>query len=251
MKHKGMLALTLVLALSVSALTTFASASSADESNAAAAVQADQKGQRHGRHGSRQEVAEPENAIGKDAAKAKALADAGVTEEQAGKVKARVTQLEDGTIVYKVTFVYDGQRYAYQINATTGEVVDNGSKAVSEEDDANSRRHDRHGEKVAEPENAIGKDAAKAKALADAGVTEEQAGKVKARVTQLEDGTIVYKVTFIYDGQRYAYQINATTGAVVDKSIETASDRAASSDRGIEDGARMETSAAEATSASA
>ena len=143
MKHKGMLALTLVLALSVSALTTFASASSADESNAAAAVQADQKGQRHGRHGSRQE----------------ALADAGVTEEQAGKVKARVTQLEDGTIVYKVTFVYDGQRYAYQINATTGEVVDNGSKAVSEEDDANSRRHDRHGEKVAEPENAIGKDA--------------------------------------------------------------------------------------------
>ena len=151
--------LALVLALSVSALTTFASASSADESNAAAAVQADQKGQRHGRHGSRQEVAEPENAIGKDAAKAKALA--------------------------------------------------------------------------------------------DAGVTEEQAGKVKARVTQLEDGTIVYKVTFIYDGQRYAYQINATTGAVVDKSIETASDRAASSDRGIEDGARMETSAAEATSASA
>ena len=82
-------------------------------------------------------------------------------------------------------------------------------------------------EKVAEPENAIGKASAKEKALADAGLTLEQVGKVRSRVSTLEDGTIVYKVRFTYDGQKYSYKINALTGELVDKTTEAATNKSA------------------------
>ena len=82
-------------------------------------------------------------------------------------------------------------------------------------------------EKVAEPENAIGKASAKEKALADAGLTLEQVGKVRSRVSTLEDGTIVYKVRFTYDGQKYSYKINALTGELVDKKTEEATTKSA------------------------
>ena len=147
MKNKGIMALALVSVLSVSALapSAFAAAPAAD-GNTETTVQEMQKEHRHGKHGDKQKAVEPENAIGKDAAKEKALADAGLTAEQAGKVKSRVSQLDDGTVVYKVRFTYDGQKYSYQINAVTGEVVDKSVQAVTE-DAAESRGHGRHGMK--------------------------------------------------------------------------------------------------------
>ena len=86
------------------------------------------------------EVAEPEGAIGKDAAKEKALTDAGLTADQTGKVRSRVTALEDGTVIYKVKFTYDNQKYTYQINATTGEILDKSTKAVTESDSTQKAR---------------------------------------------------------------------------------------------------------------
>ena len=82
-----------------------------------------------GKHAAKEEVAEPENAIGKAAAKEKALADAGLTSEQTGKVRSRVSTLEDGTVIYKVKFTYDNQKYTYQINAISGEVLDKSAEA--------------------------------------------------------------------------------------------------------------------------
>ncbi len=72
-------------------------------------------------------------------------------------------------------------------------------------------------EQVAEPDGAIGKDRAKEIALADAGFTAEQTGKVRARVTE-QDGTVIYKVRFTCDGQRYSYRIDAMSGEILDKS---------------------------------
>ncbi len=173
-----------------------------------------------GRRGGREQVAEPENAIGKDKAQAAALADAGVTAEQAeGKIRVHTEKLTDGTVVYAVHFAYNNQMYYYQINATTGAVADKKTEAVTE--NGFGRRGGR--EKVAEPENAIGKDKAQAAALADAGVTAEQVGNnVRVHTAKLADGTVVYTVRFLYNGQLYSYQINATTGAVVDKTAEAA-----------------------------
>ena len=89
-----------------------------------------------GKHGKKEEVAEPENAIGKDAAKEKALADAGIAADVAGKVRARLSTLEDGTVVYKVKFTVDSQKYSYKIDAVSGNIVDKSTEAVTAEDEA-------------------------------------------------------------------------------------------------------------------
>ncbi len=88
----------------------------------------------------KQRIDEPENAIGKEASVEKALADAGVTAEQAGKVRSRVSQLDDGTIVYKVKFTCDGLKYSCLINAVSGEVVEKSSEAATENADK-SKKH--------------------------------------------------------------------------------------------------------------
>ena len=142
MKHKRAIALALVLALALSALTASAlAASPVTDGSTGATAQAE--GRPQGRSG--QKVAEPENAVGKDAARETALADAGVTAEQAGKVRARLSRLDDGTVVYKVRFTCDGQRYSYQIDALTGTVADKHAEAVTEEETTRSRKHGGHG----------------------------------------------------------------------------------------------------------
>ena len=213
-----------LMALTSMVLPVFAEEQT-DAASGAAEQSASQTEQGKEKRAPKQEVAEPENAIGKDAAKAKVLADAGLTSDQTGKVRSRVTTLEDGTVIYKVKFTYDNQKYSYKINATSGEILDKSTKAVTEttSDGTGKTKRARKGSgktEVAEPENAIGKDAAKAKALADAGLTSDQTGKVRSRVTTLEDGTVIYKVKFTYENQKYTYKINATTGAVIDKVVE-------------------------------
>ena len=96
-------------------------------------VSADENAPREGRggrgsHAGHEEAAEPENAIGRDAAKEAALADAGLTAEQVEKLRARVSDRE-GTVVYKVSFRYEGQKYSYKIDPLTGTVLD---RTVSE-----------------------------------------------------------------------------------------------------------------------
>ena len=98
------------------------------------------QGMHHGRH-DEEKVAEPENAIGSDAAEAKALEDAGVTEDQAGRVMSHVSQLDDGTVVYRVHFIYNDQMYFYQINATSGEIVDKSNEAATEDKMTGHRGH--------------------------------------------------------------------------------------------------------------
>ena len=135
-----------MMVLSLSALAPAAlAATDTETAGSEMTVEETQKERRRGRHGKGDKVAEPENAIGKDAAKSKALADAGVTAEQAGEVKSRVSQLDDGTVVYKVRFTYDGQRYFYQINALTGEVTDKSAEAVTEEESTAHHRRGRRG----------------------------------------------------------------------------------------------------------
>ena len=176
-----------------------------------------------GKSSAKQEAEEPENAIGKDAAKEAALKDAGISADAAGKVRARLAQTEDGTVVYKVSFVSNSVRYSYRINAVSGAVVEKSSAEAAAETASKSEKRGMKQE-AEEPENAIGKDAAKEAALKDAGISEDAAGKVRARLTTTEDGTVIYKVSFVSNSVRYAYQINAVSGAVVEKNSEAVTD---------------------------
>ena len=130
MKSRRIAALLLVSVLSVSVLVPQAFAATDDSKTNEETTTEETVEKSH--HGKKESVAEPEGAIGKDAAKEKALADAGVTAEDAGKVRSHVSQTEDDTVIYKVRFTYDGQRYSYQINATTGEILDKNTKDASE-----------------------------------------------------------------------------------------------------------------------
>ena len=224
MKHKFILAASLAAILSVSVFAT--SVSAATTNNTQAAVESSTGNTKKCEKSKKEKVAEPENAIGKDKAKAAALKETGITEDKAEKIRARVTKLEDGTVVYKVGFTSGDQYYSVKINALTGAVVD--KTVQSAEEHEASKPHGKHDkkEKVAEPENAIGKDKAKAAALKEAGITEDKAETIKTRVTKLDDGTVVYKVNFTSGDKYYSIKINALTGAVAEKKEQNAEEHA-------------------------
>ena len=90
------------------------------------------------------------------------------------------------------------------------------SSDSTSETESSQKKHGKKAAKTAEPEGAIGKDAAKEAALADAGAEAE--GHVRGRYTE-KDGTGIYKVTFKAGGQRYKYRIDATTGEILEKSV--------------------------------
>jgi len=226
MKHKFIIAAALAVLMSVSAFATTAYA--ATSNNQAAVTESSSDTAKNSKQGKKEKVDEPENAIGKDKAKAAALKDAGIAADKVEKIRSRVTKLDDGTVVYKVGFTYGDKYYTYKINALTGAVAD--KKEQSAEEHEASKPNGKHNkkEKVAEPENAVGKDKAKAAALKDAGIAADKVEKIRSRVTKLDDGTVVYKVGFTYGDKYYSYKINALTGAVAEKKEQSAEEHAAS-----------------------
>ena len=130
MKHKFILAASLAAILSVSAFAT--SVSAATTSNSQAAVESSTGNTQKCEKSKKEKVAEPENAIGKDKAKAAALKEAGIAEDKAEKIRARVTKLDDGTVVYKVSFTSGDKYYSVKINALTGAVVDKAVQCAEE-----------------------------------------------------------------------------------------------------------------------
>ena len=155
MKYKRSLAWLLAVVLSVGVLCTAALAADTDAQSQAtpktdsaeaeksrikpetdSAKSDETQATRRGRKGGKkEEAAEPDGAIGKDKAKELALVDAGLSADQVGKVRARVSD-SDGTTVYKVCFTCDGQRYSYRIDAMSGEILDRKTAA----DDGERRR---------------------------------------------------------------------------------------------------------------
>ena len=101
-------------------------------------------------------------------------------------------------------------------------------------------------QEAAEPENAIGKDAAKEKALADAGLSAEQVEKVRSRVSE-SDGVTVYKIHFTYDGQRYSYRIDAVSGEILEQKVSDASEETSHGKHGAKDGSKKSKASGEAT----
>ena len=141
MKHRRIAALILALALSVGLLATCALAADTDAQSQATPKGAQEDGQlmkpetrddaqsgearekQRTRGAKKEEASEPEGAVGKQAAKEAALADAGLTADEVSRIRARVSE-QDGAVVYKVRFTFDGQKYSYRIDALSGQVLD-------------------------------------------------------------------------------------------------------------------------------
>ena len=87
----------------------------------------------------RTDLEEPENAIGKDAAIARALAEAGISAGQAGDITVHVTGSSDGSILYRVHFTANGQRYSVKVNAVSGEILCSDVRSTSDSDRVQGR----------------------------------------------------------------------------------------------------------------
>ena len=139
-RRKALIVLALASVMITGSIATAFAATTNGKTNATeAASQASEKN----RHGKKEKIAEPDNAIGKDKAQAEALKDAGIASDKVEKIRTRVSKLDDGTVVYKVGFVYGDKYYSYKINALTGAVADKSEKSADDMQNGHGHKKDK------------------------------------------------------------------------------------------------------------
>ena len=172
-----------------------------------------------------------------DEARALALADAGVSEEEA-EVSREALAEDNGVWVYEFRFRTQTAQYEYKLNANSGEVRSlvketfvYPSSAPSLPPESAAPAQSARPSASTPPTTApvpgvtpapaadVGIEGAKAAALADAGVVAAQAVFTKAE-PDYEDGKLVYDVEFHTSTHEYEYEITAATGAVYSRSAE-------------------------------
>lgn len=144
--------------------------------------------------------------IGSENAKYFAFADAGVDPASAQAVHVTYERFE-GNFVYSVEFIAEGREYTYKINAADGSVVRKEIRTAQTDN-------------TAPLSAAITLEEAQEIALADAGVSKEEAIFSKAEAGS-SGGLSVYRFQFYAANVEYEYEINAGTGAVYSKKTVT------------------------------
>ena len=194
--------------------------------------------------------------ITKAEAKIVALKDAGLSEAEASALRTRL-EFDDGRFQYEVDFYNNGTEYEYLIQAKNGEIIardidgngngyndmqdignqfaaDGNSSVQPQKDTENQpaangistaqpqkdaeNQPAANGNSTAQPqEDSL--DEAKAAALKDAGLSESD---VTFKKTELDNshGTQVYDIEFYTSDTKYDYEIDASNGTVLEKSIE-------------------------------
>ena len=142
-------------------------------------------------------------AIGGENAKNFAFADAGVDPVSAQAVYVTYERFEED-FVYSVEFIAGGTEYAYKINAGDGSVVRKESRTV-------------YPDSTVPLSAALTLEEAQEIALADAGVSREEAIFSRAEAGTGTAGQSVYIFQFYAANVGYEYEIDAATGAVYSK----------------------------------
>ncbi len=141
--------------------------------------------------------------IGRDAAIAAAYKHAGLAADAVKFVECELDN-DHGTYVYEIGFRIDGYEYEYDIDAKTGAVL----KFEKDWDD------DRDDDDIPVSPGYIGKDAAKATALAHAGMTADAIRDYDCEL-DTDDGKACYEIEFTAAGIEYDYKIDAVTGKIL------------------------------------
>ncbi len=176
--------------------------------------------------------------ITKAEAKIVALKDAGLSEAEASALRTRL-EFDDGRFQYEVDFYNNGTEYEYLIQAKNGEIIArdidgngngyndmqdignqfaaDGNSSVQPQKDAENQPA-ANGISTTQPQEDF-LDIAKAAALKDAGLSESD---VTFKKTELDNshGTQVYDIEFYTSDTKYDYEIDASNGTVLEKSIE-------------------------------
>lgn len=136
-----------------------------------------------------------EEIITADQAKEKALAHAGLTNDQATFARCEL-DLEDGRQVYEVEFTtQDNKEYDYEIDPYTGEIL----------------RYDYDAEHAAASGGSTVTEE-QAKALALAKVPGATASDIKEFKTDQDHDRTEYEGRIVYNGTEYEFEINSATG---------------------------------------
>ena len=149
--------------------------------------------------------------VGEQAAKAAALAHAGLSEDEIRFFRCEL-DWERGHMIYELDFDAKGVEYEYEINAITGEI-----ERFDQEADDNYRAEQ---EAIAAGETAtgetryIGEAQAWQHSFAHAGVKESDVSRRHCSLGH-ERGTVVYELSFVAGGYEYEYEIDAISGEVV------------------------------------
>lgn len=140
------------------------------------------------------------NYISKDKAKSLAYAHAGIKSSEVVKVVVRLDK-DDNQAVYDVGFVTNNKKYEYEINATSGTVIDFETEVIKTP--------------VSNTTNYISESAAKNIAYRHAGVNTGDVTLIKV-VLDSDDGIKVYDIDFTANGYEYEYEINANNSSIMD-----------------------------------
>ena len=156
--------------------------------------------------------------IGKEKAKQIALDHAGVSNPYNTEVEF---DADDGLIVYEVEFDTSSREYEYEIDATTGKIIytnyekndNNYSNNNYQNSNSNNSSTSSSSSNNSSNSNYISSSKAKQIALNHVGATTSTASRIEVELDR-EDNE--YQVEFIYNSREYDYEINATTGKIID-----------------------------------
>lgn len=149
-----------------------------------------------------------------DEAKEIALTHAGIAPSDVSFLRADLDK-DDGVDEYEIDFTSGTMEYDYKIDAYTGAVLKSSQESI-EDDDTDDIIKDTT---QSPQETAITAAMAKEIALNHAGISADAATFIKVEL-DTDDGIQVYDVEFCADVTEYDYEIDATTGRVIDYESE-------------------------------
>lgn len=169
-----------------------------------------------------------------------ALNDAGEQSDQVTYTKASLDQ-DSGIPIYEIDFYTDNNNYEYDISAQTGNIRDKDITVHQKETSTGSRQQKETGQVSTQdqgsPTEVIGVKKAQSIALAAASLKESQVTFTKSNL-ETEDGSLVYEIEFSRDNQKYEYDVDARTGAILSYDIdrqEKLPARSTANDRDMDD----------------
>ena len=147
-------------------------------------------------------------AISADRAKEIALKDAGLTSGQVTFIRAHL-DWDDGRLVYDVEFyTADYKEYDYEIDASTGAVL-------SYDYDAE------HYDRPSGSQSGAAISEARARELALAQVPGASESNIRKVELDRDDGRLEYEVEIVYNHMEYDFEIDASTGAILSRDVES------------------------------
>ena len=158
--------------------------------------------------------------IGKEAALEAALADAGVRESDTTRLRVS-SEIDDGRKVYEVRFDVEGTEYDYEISGRDGQILSADTERISTVD-TTDRAGTTDKKKSGNSQNnaeALGISIEEAEKIALERVPGASENDIRIQ-SDYDDGKYKYEGDIIYDGKEYEFEIDASTGTILEWSEE-------------------------------